>query len=274
MKYNNKKNALILPLLLAGSLSAQANQHYVPGIEAIKAASAPGPGMYYKAYGVHYNADDADNLPNNSEVTVNAIAHRLIWVTEEKILDGELLLETILPMVSTDLNIGNMVKDDYTGLGDFFAGGALSWHGDNWDSVVGAGIWSPTGQDKGAAAAGKGYSELMLTLGGTLYLDNSKTYSLSVLSRYEIADDNDVEDSFLMEYGLGYKLDNGVEIGLAGYSDWEQGKGTAERHALGIEGGYFWPQYMAGINVAAYKEYSTTDTFEGHQLRLSLTKVF
>ncbi len=274
MKYNNNKTTLILPLLLAGSLSAQANQHYVPGIEAIKAASAPGPGVYYKAYGVRYSADEADNLPDNSEVTVNAIAHRFVWVTEERIMDGELLLEAILPMVNTDLNVGNVVKDEDSSLGDLFIGGALSWHGDRWDSVVGAGVWSPTGNEEGPAAAGKGYSELMLSLGTTLYLDNNKNYSLSILSRYEIADDSDIEDSFLVEYGLGTKLNNGIEVGFAGYSDWEQGNGNAERHGAGIEGSYFWPQIMTGINVAAYKEYATKETFEGEQLRVSLTKVF
>ncbi len=274
MNYKNKKAALILPLLLAGAATAQANQNYVPGIEAVKGAAAPGPGMYYKAYGVRYSADEADNLPADSEVTVNAIAHRFIWVTEQKVLDGDLILEAILPMVNTDLKVGNVLADEESALGDLFVGSVLSWHGDRWDSVAGAGIWSPTGDDDSPASPGKGYSELMLTLGANVYLDNGKNYSLSLLSRYEAADDNDVEDSFLVEYGLGAKLSNGIEVGLAGYSDWEQGDGKSERHAAGVEASYFWPQFMAGLNVAAYKEYSTKESFEGDQFRVALTKVF
>ncbi len=271
MNYKNKKAALILPLLLAAG-TAQA-QNYVPGIEAIKGAAAPGPGLYYKAYGVRYHADESDNLPAGSEVTVNALAHRLIWVTEQKVLDGDLILEAILPMVNTDLKVGNVMKDEETALGDLFVGSVLSWHGDRWDSVAGAGIWSPTGDDNSPASPGKGYSELMLTLGGNVYLDDAKTYSASVLSRYEKADDSDVEDNLIMEYGLGVKLSNGIEVGFAGYSEWEMGDGDSERHAAGIEVGYFWPSIMMGLNVAAYKEYSSNESFEGDQLRIALTKV-
>lgn len=272
MNYKNKKAALILPLLLAAG-SAQA-QNYVPGIEAVKGAAAPGPGIYYKAYGVRYNADDADNLPSDSEVTVNALAHRFIWVTEQKVLDADLIVEAILPMVNTDLKVGNVMKDEESALGDLFVGSVLSWHGDRWDSVAGAGIWSPTGDDDSPASPGKGYSELMLTLGGNFYLDNAKTYSASLLSRYEKADDNDVEDNLVMEYGLGAQLSNGIEVGFAGYSEWEQGDGNAERHAAGVEASYFWPTLMTGLNFAAYKEYSSKQSFEGDQLRIALTKVF
>ena len=272
MNYKNKKAALILPLLLAAG-SAQA-QNYVPGIEAVKGAAAPGPGIYYKAYGVRYNADEADNLPSDSEVTVNALAHRFIWVTEQKVLDADLIVEAILPMVNTDLKVGNVMKDEESALGDLFVGSVLSWHGDRWDSVAGAGIWSPTGDDDSPASPGKGYSELMLTLGGNFYLDNAKTYSASLLSRYEKADDNDVEDNLVMEYGLGAQLSNGIEVGFAGYSEWEQGDANSERHAAGVEASYFWPTLMTGLNFAAYKEYSSNQSFEGDQLRIALTKVF
>lgn len=275
MNNKNKKAIYLFPLALLASQVAYAGQHYVTGIEGVKAAAAPGPGTYYRGYAVSYSADDSDGLPPNSDVQVQALAHRFIWVTEHKVLDGDLIFEAILPMVSTDLNIANgAVKDKAFTLGDLFVGSVISWHGDSWDSLVGAGLWSPTGDHGQPADAGKGYSELMLTFGVNRYLNDSKDLSLSLLTRYEIADDKNVNDEFVAEWGLGKQLPNGLNIGLAGYDQWELQNGKAEKHAVGLEANYFWPSVMMGLSVAGYTEYSVTNNFKGNQLRASLTKVF
>ncbi|WP_423357604.1 SphA family protein [Pseudomonas citronellolis] len=274
MSITKNKNLAPAILALLLPLSALAGGHYSPGVEGIDGAVVPPPGVYYRGYAMHYQADRHDAVPD-SDVRVDALANRLVWVTGQKVLGGDLTFETIVPVTHTDLHLASGAVDDSAwGVGDIYAGSVIGWHGQRWDAVAGAGFWSPTGQDDRPADPGLGYSELMLTLGGNLYLTERKDLSLSVLSRYEAADDPDVEDTFLVEWGLAKRLDNGLKVGLVGYDQWQLGDGDAQRHAAGLEGGYFWPAAGVGLNLAAYQEYAVNDDFKGYLLRAVLTKAF
>lgn len=268
-----KKIVSLAALMSLTPLALQAGQ-YVPGIEGVKSAVVPPPGVYYRGYAVHYDANNSEGLPPDSSVKVDALAHRLIWVTETEVLGGNLGFEAILPMVRTDLDIGNgIVRDKQTGLGDLFVGSLIGWHGDRWDAVAAAGIWNATGKSSEPADPGKGYTEVMLTLGGNVYLNDAKDVSLSLLSRYEIADKSSVNDELVVEWGLGksYGL---MDLGLVGYSRWDVDGGDAEIHAAGVSAGYFWPQIMMGVDAGIYKEHSVKEGFEGTKFRVALTKVF
>ncbi len=269
-----KKTVIASTLAALLPLTATAG-HYTPGVEAMRAAIVPGPGVYYKGYAVHYSADEHSALPANSEVSVNALANRLIWVTDNKVLGGDLTFETIIPVVHTDLEIaGGAVDSDEWGIGDIFFGTVLGWHGERWDAVGGVGVWTETGEDDEPADPGLGYTETMFTLGGNVYLNDAKDIAFSALSRYSVADDNDIEDEFLIEWGLSKQLSSGLELGLVGYDRWQVEGGDAQKHGVGAAVGYFWPQVMTGLNVAAYNEYDADEDFEGYQLRATLTKVF
>ena len=267
----NRTKAVALASLLLTPLVTQAGQ-YVPGIEGVKSAVVPPPGVYYRGYGVHYDADKTDGLPLNSSAKVDALAHRFIWVTETEVLGGQLGFEAILPMVRKDITIVDRYKE--TGLGDLFLGSLIGWHGDRWDAVAAAGIWSPTGkQSENPASLGLGYTELMLTLGGTYFFNDEKDLSFSALSRYEIADKSSVNDELVVEWGLG-KHQGLLDLGLVGYSRWELEGGKAETHAVGVSAGYFWPQLMMGIDAGVYEEHNVKAGFEGTKFRVALTKVF
>lgn len=270
---STKSAFMLAALLTCAPMAAQAGQ-YVPGIEGVKSAAVPPPGVYYRGYLVHYDADKADGLPPDSSVTVTALANRAIWVTDTEVLGGNLGFEAILPIVSTDLTIGGgAVSDDRTALGDLFLGALIGWHGERWHSVAAAGIWTQTGEDGDPADPGKDYTELMLTLGGTFYLNTEKDLSLSLLSRYEIADDSAVDDQLVLEWGLG-NSSGALDLGLVGYSQWQLEGGSAQTHAAGVSLGYFWPGAMLGLDAAVYREFSVEDGFEGNKFRLALTKVF
>ncbi len=123
----------------------------------------------------------------------------------------------------------------------------------------------------------------MLTLGGTYYFDAPKSWSLSALSRYEINGDKkglDQGDSFLVEWALGKRLNNGIELGVIGYDGWQlennqtQSNAKIEKHALGVETGYFWGNLGFGIKAAYLNEYNTKNSTEGDMLRLQFTKAF
>lgn len=275
MKNPLKKLTLLIAASSLPFIAYASDSHYVPGIEGVKGSVVPPPGVYYKGYVVNYNADKNEALPADSEVTVTALASRVVWVTPQKLLGGDLVLEAIVPMLQTDLKVGGQDIDKRTGLGDLYVGGVLGWHGDRWDATTGIGYWADTGDydSHRFASPGKGYDSVMLTLGGNVKLNQQGDINLSALGRYEMPDGDDLNDELIIEWGLSksYGL---LDVGLVGYNTFETGDGEEERNALGLSVGYFSPANLLGGDIAAYKEYSNKDTFEGQVIRVSLTKVF
>ncbi|OYD23730.1 SphA family protein [Oceanimonas baumannii] len=277
-----------------GNPSMAANGHYVPGVEGLKGSVVPPPGIYYRGYLVHYDIDalrddQGTKLPDSNTGSVSALVNRFIWMTDKKILNADYGMEAIIPLQRTSLDFGIAgIDSTERGVGDVFVSPlVLGWHGQQWDAVAAAGIWLDTGEYSSTepASIGKGFRTTMLTLGGTYYPDAAKSWSLSALSRYEIKSKQDETgitpgDSWLVEWGIGKQLDNGLELGVIGYNSWqlENSKGAlagkAEKHALGIEGSYFWPSLMLGLNAAYLNEYEVHNGPSGDMFRLTLTKVF
>ncbi len=277
-----KTKGLIAALLLVSPAALAVTGHYVPGVEGVKGSSAPPAGTYYRGYAVHYDIDKLGDTEVDGEVT--ALANRFIHITEKKFLNADYGFETIIPIQHTSLDFANSSD---SGVGDIFIGPVvLGWHGQQWDAVFASGVWFDTGSTSEPASAGKGYKSTMITLGGTFYMDAAKTWSFSALSRYEINfdDDNGVDrgDSFLVEWGLGKRLANGVELGLVGYDGWQLDENTGgdalpgkvEKHAIGPEVGYFWPSLGFGVTGAYLTEYRVDNSTEGDLFRIGLTKIF
>lgn len=275
MKINLSKLALIIVASSLAVTTYASDSHYVPGLEGVKGAVLPPPGVYYKGYVVGYSADKNEALPPDSKVTVTALAHRVAWVTPKKVLGGDLAFEAVLPLLKTDLKIGGQNIDERTGLGDLYVGGIIGWHSERFDITTGAGYWTDIGDydDNRFASPGKGYESVMLSLGGNVKLNQKGDVTFSALSRYQMPNGNGLDDELIIEWGLGksYGL---LDLGLIGYNTFETGDGEEKRNALGLSVGYFSPPNMLGGDIAAYKEYSNKETFEGTTLRASLTKVF
>lgn len=280
MKTNLNKLAFIAIVSSLAMTAYASDSHYVPGLEGVKASVLPPPGTYYRGYALSYRADKNDTLPDDSEVTVNAIANRLIWVTPKKVLGGDLALETIVPYIDTDIDIAGVDFDDQKGFGDIFFGSVVGWHGERWDVTSGLGYWAETGSFSTSrfANSGKGYDSVMFTLGSNVKLTQKGDVTFSTLGRYEmpINDESDgikLNNEVIVEWGLG-KSFGLLDVGLVGYNTFETSDGNEKRNALGASIGYFSPKYMLGGDFAAYEEYSNKDTFEGNTFRASLTKVF
>ncbi|OYD22666.1 SphA family protein [Oceanimonas baumannii] len=291
----NPSQALTLAasLLLSSPATLAVTGHYVPGVEGVKGSSVPPAGTYYRGYGVHYdidqlNDDNGDALPGSNTGTVSALANRFIHITNKQFLNADYGFETIIPVQHTSLDFDLLgIDSSETEVGDIFIGPVvLGWHGQQWDAVFASGIWFDTGSTSEPSSAGKGYKSAMITLGGNYYIDAAKSWSFSALSRYEINfdDDNGVNrgDSFLVEWGLGKRLSNGVELGLIGYDGWQLEENTGgdalpgkvEKHALGLEVGYFWPNQGFGVTGAYLNEYRVDNATEGDLFRIGLTKIF
>lgn len=300
MKYPTTAWLAALGTSLLATPALAVNGHYVPGIEGLSAAAAPPEGLYYRGYLMHYDIDsfrDASGnaAPGRNSGSVNAWAHRFIWMTGQQFLGADYGMEAIVPMLDIELDLdvagGQRFEDD--GLGDVFVGPViLGWHGEQWDATFAAGHWFDTAdfEAENPASVGKGYGTTMLTLGGMWHLDAERRWNVSALSRYEIKTEQDATgitpgDSWLLEWGLGHRLENGLELGLVGYDAWQleadDGAATgakAERHAIGVEAGYLWPAVGVQLKGAAYHEYDAEAgglkglESEGDAIRLQLTK--
>lgn len=295
-----KKHRVIAALALAGGLavsSAQAEGHYVPGVEGLQGASVPPPGFYYLGYLVNYNIDDfrapgtSSNLPGHNRGTVTALANRFVWISQYKLLGADYGMEAIVPVMRTSLTINAAgISDTRSGVGDVYVGPlVLGWHGAQWDAVAAAGMWLDSGNTDHPASAGKGFKSTMLTGGATYYFDAAKTISGSALMRFERNGKNDAGfrhgNQVTVEWGLA-KVLGAVQAGVVGYSQWQtsndSGPGASgnksSRHALGAEVVY--PIASAGVFLkgAVYKEFraeaGTGPQPKGNLVRLTMVKAF
>jgi len=220
---------LLLGLLaVAGFGQAQTMSHYPVGVEGIKGATLPPPGLYIRDYNYTYFKDNSPDF----DLTVNTQAPRLVLITGLKFLGGNYGMDVLLPFVYQDLGVNmdlisanrGFRKTDFN-LGDVFVEPiTMSWHAPQFDVSLGAGVWTATGNynPDNPVSPGKGYYTQMYTGGATYYFDKEKAWSLSALGRYERSRARRKMDVtpgqyFTVEWGLAKKIFRSVEVGTSGY---------------------------------------------------------
>lgn len=299
------KRVLLLALVLfcglgSGQAMAAAG-HYVNGGEGIKVASVPPPGgtgFYWKMYNMFYNAsrmktDKGKKAPGNFDVSVYALANRFIYSSDIEILGGNLLFDAIIPVSYTDISYKGIgpasFSDNKFGLGDIYVDPLfIGWHGERWDALAAFGIYFPTGEfDKNEPASpGMGFWTFMFSLGGTVYFDEAKTWSASILARYEIHTEQDETDitpgnHFHFEYGIGKNI-NGFDIGVAGYCHWQvtddSGPGTTsdkeQAYAIGPEIGYTFESIGLNVSLRTLWEFENRNKSQGNMTSLNFVYAF
>lgn len=283
-------------LALAPLAHAQPSAHYPPGVEGLKGASLPPPGVYFRNYNWFYFSDRL-NDPDGHEIRaadaqafVYVNVPRLLWITDQKILGGFLGLDALLPLKYTDLEIntpGGPFKDSTFGVGDVFFEATLSWHPKQFDLAVGYGVWAPTGDFKAQNPtwAGAGFWTHMLTAAATWYPDEAKKWALSALSRYEINHEQDATritpgQVYTLEWGLSYALRPTVDAGLVGYwqiqTTKDSGSGASNHRdqvvAIGPEISAVCPRLGVIASLRYLYEVLAEDRLQGHTVCLTLTK--
>lgn len=284
-----------LPLLL----QAQPTAHYVPGVEGLKGATLPPPGVYLRDYNVAYIASRINDV-NGHEVPgldadafIYANVPRLIWITDKQLLGGFLGVDALLPLQYTSLDIKagpNTVLNHATfGIGDVFAEGTWSKHIKQFDFSLAAGVWAPSGNTAPppTTRAGLGYWTQMLTAGATWYIDSEKKWALSALNRYEFnfeKEDTEITpgQAYTLEYGASYAVSKTVDVGIAGYYQQQvtedSGPGASSQRdrvaGVGPEVSVFYPRIMFGWSLRYAYEFMAEDRLQGHTLALTMTKRF
>ena len=288
--------AVVLVGLLWGPALAGNTGHYPLGSEGIKAATLPPPGLYLRTYSSYFTAGDLiDDHGKDSGADFNvssfAVVPRLIWMTDKKILGADYGMDMLIPFVCVDFELGGVQSNNDMCYGDICIEPVdLAWHGDNYDIGAALAVWIPTGKYNvsNPASPGKDFWSTMFTLGGTYYLDPEKTWSASILSRYEIHSTKDhTEDrpgnNLLFEWGVAKSYAKGCDIGLVGYNQWQltddkgadSDTGVHDRiAAIGPEISVFVPTCKAFVSLRALREFSAIDRPEGTTVTLTVTKIF
>ncbi len=284
------------------NVSAKA-QTYPLGAEGIKAASVPPPGVYYRMYTMYYRADrlqDAQGHRSTAgsstidlDIAVLANAHRLIWISGDITFLGaaygaDLMVPVLHKKVEMTAGSVELYDDTATGPGDIMIEPVLlSWHRTRYDLSAGVGFFLPTGEENDDALTdpGEGLVTTMFTLGGTYYLNREKSWSASLLARYEIhfgdrgnsgiTPGND----FQFEWGIGYSLCKTIEVGLAGYAHWQvtedEGGSTKDSvYAFGPEISVMLPGCRSFLSLRSAWEFGAEDRPEGNIATLTLTRMF
>jgi hypothetical protein len=289
---------LALPSLLFAQGLPSFTGHYVPGVEGIKGSSLPPPGFYVRDYNVFYFASQLNDptgakVPLDFDAFVYANLLRGIWITDWKLLGGNVGMDMIVPFVNTSLSVKSGTDTLYNqsifGIGDlYFEPLTLSWHGKQYDAAFGYSFFAPTAcSSPGTAKPGKGFWTHLITLGATVYFDEEKTWSLSALNRYEFnTEERDTHITpgqvWTVEWGLSKSVTKTVEIGLVGYyqlqttTDSGAGASGARDQVVGVgpEIVAFCPKLGLFTSVRYLREFAAQDRPEGNTVTLTLTRRF
>jgi hypothetical protein len=281
---------------IPGAIQAQPDAHYVPGVEGIKGASLPPPGWYFRDYNVLYVADQVNDAtgqsagPPNFHALTYANVPRGIWITDTKLLGGNVGVDALLPLIYQSVRAGGFDSSSF-GIGDFFAEGTLSWHLKQLDLSAGCGLWMPTGDSASPPTThvGSGFWTPMLTAGGTWYPDQDKTWAVSALSRYEFnTEDRDTHDTpgqaYTLEWGISKSVIKTLDLGLVGYYQ-EKVTGDSGSNPVGLtphnqvasigpEVSFAIPSAMLFISCRYEYEFMAENRAQGHTVALTLTKRF
>ncbi len=295
---------LVSAALLGGPaiVLAQPTAHYVPGVEGLKAASLPPPGIYLRDYNAFSYADHVNDAQGNKIDAADARAFiyanvpRLLWITDQKLLGGFIGVDALLPIAYTELKgnfpppVGAPFHDQTFGIGDFFAEVTWSTHLKQFDFSLGAGVWAPTGDfsETNPTRAGSGFWTEMLTAGATWYIDANKTWAISALNRYEFnqeQQDTDVTrgQAYTVEGGISYGVAKGIDVGAIGYYQQkvtgDSGPVDARKPhdrvaGVGPEVSAFFPDITLGLSLRYAYEFLAENRLQGHTVTLTVTKRF
>ncbi|KWV76320.1 hypothetical protein PFL603g_02660 [Pseudomonas fluorescens] len=240
---NNKKTVAAvtvlsqMPALMSGCAlafclpAAQATEgggsSYPMGAENYMTGAMPPSGLYTQVFAESYRADRLlDNRGKSGlddfHLSADVIAPRLIWVTEQKILDGDLAFHLNVPLVDLRVDV-NGQHQKKTGMGDIIFGPALGYHySEKFHAIYALDIFAPTGRyDRGDLAnIGRNYWAFE-PIAAFSYVDPAGVNAdIKVMYDFNLrnrATDYRSGQELHADYSLGWGLGNGWVVGVGGY---------------------------------------------------------
>jgi len=224
--------AAALLLAVLASQAAQATEGggsiYPLGVENYMTGALPPPGTYGMVYGNAYSADRVNDAQGHDlhvpgfQVKATVLAPRLVWVTGEKLLGGDLVLHTIAPLVNLSVDVAGQHQSK-TGLGDITLGLGSGYHySANFHAVYALDVMLPTGgyTQGDVANIGRNYAAVEPVV--NLSWVNPLGWNADIKLGYLLNQRNKKTDvrsgqEFHFDYALGWGLGNGWTVGAGGY---------------------------------------------------------
>jgi hypothetical protein len=241
---------------------------------------------------VIYYADHFKNGPPGFEATAYINAPRLIWIMDKPVLGGNFGMDVIVPFIYSDVKAGGWQDCAFDIWDIYFEPALLAWHGKQYDLGLGYAVWAPTGDVDAPPTPkmSKGFWSNMFTFGGTWYPTEDKTWAISVLNRYEIHSEHESVritpgHTYSLEWGLSKAVSKTIEVGLVGYYQQQvnRDKGPDVAYdanifdrvfAVGPEISMFCPKLKLFCSARYEREFGAEDRPEGHNVCLTLTKIW
>ena len=292
---------VVFCLLLPGNPAQASSGHYAAGSAGIKAGSLPPPGHYAGVLSLYYSADTIKNrygktMDVDYSMDLWMVAPYYSYSSEQRILGARYAFNILVPVVHTDFSVGKTFglelpnhlgvfnirlskSDTETGLSDVFITPVqLTWEREWFDITTGLGVFIPTGNYSATnpASPGKGFWTISPSLGGTLYLDKEKTWSISALAHYEFHTkqrdtDRTPGNHLFVEWGVGKTFLQIFKAGIVGYHTrqvtHDSGEGSRKNllraNAIGAEAGVYIPGVNLDVTMRFYKEYDNYSNAQG-----------
>lgn len=281
--------------LLAAAVSAAlpVGSHYPVGAEGLNGGALPPPGLYLRDYNFFYTAGQVNGLPVSANIFAYVQAPRLIWMTPCKILGADYGMDIIVPFACKDITLAGSSENNFN-LADIQVEPLLlSWHLEQFDFAAGYAFWAPSGNFDAStplrmlSSPGDGFWSHMLTAGGVWHPDAEKTWSVSLLNRYEFCQEQDQTDitpgnMYTLEWGLGKTVSPGIDVGVIGYyqqqvtKDSGNGASSELSHVVGVgpEISAMWKPIGLITSLRYVYEAEAQDRPQGHTVTLTVTKAF
>ncbi|MCM2339738.1 transporter [Rhodoferax sp.] len=224
------KLAASILLVTLGS-AAQATEGgggvYPNGNENYMAGALPPPGTYYLTYASHYQAstlrDNSGNrIPLDFDVQADALALRVVHVTEQKIFGGQLLFHAVAPLVNLKVRVGGS-NDSSSGLADMVFGTGLGYHAsDKLHYVWAVDVTAPTGSYDSNKMANLSRNYWNIEPVFALTYVQPSGFNADVKVMYDFNGINRATNyrsgqELHADYSAGWALGNGWTVGVGGF---------------------------------------------------------
>jgi hypothetical protein len=203
---------------------------YANGVENFLSGAMPPPGFYTVVYGTRYHATALRDNDGNDiaaavggfRADVTGVVPRFIWVTDGKVLGGQLAFHAIVPLLNVDVRVGPN-QNSKAGIGDLNFATALGYHvSDKLHYVLAFEVNAPTGSyDRNDVAnVGRNYWNVEPLVAVTYTQPSGLNADVKLMYDYNFRNkDTDYKSGQELhaDYAAGWGFGNGWTAGVGGY---------------------------------------------------------
>ncbi len=219
------------------------------GLENFMVSALPPPGVYLMLYGGAASYDKLRDRTGSTiavpgfRVDVKAVTPRVVWVTEQKVLGGQLLFHAVAPLLDVQFQAaGSRFRSQ--GLGDMAFGGGVGFRsGDKLYYGAGMDLYVPSGRyDRNdPSSLGKNYWALQPVFVMSYVQPSGINADIKLMYDFN-GKNSDTRtrsgQAIHADYSAGWGLGNGWVVGVGGYvfrqTTADQGPNSADGKARAV----------------------------------------